>query len=135
MSISNFKVVGLTLAVTNMDKMVRFYSEMFGLQFQQDNNLSNKLGADFYRTSFGELPVLFCPNSVAGVDAQQNRQQWDIEVAELEPFFSGRLTALEGKIKTEPYKDGDHQVGAILDPDGNTVVLKQAISAPMNDDR
>ncbi len=115
-----YKIEGLTIAVVEMQEMLNFYSTVFSIQFEK----KEMFGSDLYAGSWGSLQLLFCPASLAGIDVDRNRQQFDIVVESLE-------TVIEVALKSGGRMLGDTQVtdefksGSVFDPDGNSIVFKE----------
>ena len=69
------------------------------------------------------VPLVICPNEIAGVEAEQSRHQLAFRVSDLAAILS-RVEAAGGSIET-PMTDPLTQ--AILrDPDGNSIEVMQA---------
>jgi predicted enzyme related to lactoylglutathione lyase len=107
----------ITLAVTDMSKMVVFYNNVFDAGMLQVGN------SPFYRGTFAGISLLFCPNDIAEVDAQQNRHQFriagDIDV------IRERVVASGGEIINDGEEAGRKILG-VRDPDGNTYEIIEA---------
>lgn len=113
-------VTGMTLAVTNMKKMVNFYQNVFGLDFEEVDMYGSKL----YRSQLDSLELLFCPAALAQNTANQNRHQLNFEIESLE-FTLAKISTHEGEIMGEKQEDGLFIQVGIKDPDNNSIVLKQ----------
>ena len=117
----DFKITGVTLAVTDMERMLNFYSHVFEIQFQK----KEMFGTDLYGGQWGSLDLLLCPAAIARNEARQNRHQLEIAVNNLDKFIekvSKSGGELMGDIILEP--DGSRSAG-IYDPDKNSILLKQ----------
>jgi len=116
---SPVQLTQLTLATTRTPEMARFYDTLFGTQLQA----TEAYGTTLYHGTLAGIPLILCPNEIAGVQAEQSRHQLTLRVADL----SGLLQIVEiagGGIHTAP---AELIVGAILrDPDGNTIEVIQA---------
>ncbi len=120
MSNSQHQIAGMTLAITNMEQMVAFYTKVFGLQFQEQEMYGSRL----YATEWGGLKVLFCPADLAQNTATQNRHQLDVLVTDLRKALNA-VTENDGSAMGEITEtDTEWSVG-IYDPDKNSLVLKQ----------
>ena len=75
----NYQIEGMTIAITNMEAMLSFYSNVFNIQFTEKEINGSKL----YSGVWGGLNLLFCPAKIAGNTAEQNRHQLDIIVSDL----------------------------------------------------
>ncbi|MEO9871690.1 VOC family protein [Ekhidna sp.] len=108
-----FKIRKMTIAATDITKMVTFYNEVF------ESNLSQLKLDNFtlYAGKLGEIDLLICPNELAKVDAKKNRQQFE--------FFVEDLFVIESKaIQTggQVMQKVDKSM-TIIDPDGNTIIF------------
>ena len=112
-----FAIGKVTIAITNVDAMVEFYSNVFDVKFSTFDVGELQL----YSGRIAGLNVLLCPNELAGVEAQQNRTQFDYVVSDLNRI---KERALEhgGTIKEG---QGDVSAGfiTVIDPDNNTIVF------------
>lgn len=112
----------MTIAVVDMEKMVKFYENVFQIHFEKVNMFNTILN----RTTIGDLELLFCPASIAQNSAKQNRHQLNLIVGNLELALS-KLEKFGGSKMGEPIaKDGVIEIG-IKDPDNNTMVLSQHV--------
>ena len=108
----------MVLAVEDMDAMVRFYNEVFDAGLEPINDTSS-----FHRGTFAGMPIVFCPNEIAGVDAQQSRTQWRIAVDDVNASVAA-VTRCGGTVVDEN-PDNRGSEFSIVDPDGNTYELSQ----------
>ncbi|MEP0985498.1 VOC family protein [Ekhidna sp.] len=116
------KITRITLAVTEMEQMVKFYENVFQIHFEQVRMFDTIL----YRSSLGGLELLLCPASIAQNTAKQNRHQLNLEVDNLELALS-KVKKFHGtKMGDSNQKHGQIEVG-IKDPDGNSMVLIQKL--------
>lgn len=106
----------VTLATTDMEAMVNFYNGVFNTQLQA------KL--PFYEGKLADVELLMCPNSLAQVDARQNRQQFRFVVDNLEGILQ-RVQQYGGKVKDRATDQTGTQIAGVVDPDGNTIELLQ----------
>ena len=118
----NYKVEGMTVAVTKMEEMLSFYSNVFEMKFEEQEMFNSKL----YSSRWGDLELLFCPAELAQNKAKQNRHQFDVVVDDLEKVikiakkYGGKLM---GEVQNEePWKS----VG-IYDPDNNSILFKEKL--------
>jgi len=116
MNKSPFKLSKITIAITNINEMVNFYQTVFKCEFNEVSIANTTL----YSGNLFGIKILLCPNELAGVIAQQNRQQFDIEVAGIKTVLQDVIKA-NGKIK-EPY-NSETKTASVIDPDGNTIVF------------
>jgi len=119
MSKSLPQIAQMTLATTHTTEMVKFYDTLFRTELQA----TEMNGITLYRGTLAGIPLVICPNEIAGVEAEQSRHQLTIRVADL----LGLLQLVEiagGGIHTSA---AEAIVSAILrDPDGNTIEVIQA---------
>lgn len=109
----------MTLATTRTTEMVKFYNALFGTELQ----LTEAYGTTLYNGSLAGVPLVICPNEIAGVQAEQSRHQLAFRVADLAAILS-QVESAGGSIET-PMSDPLAQ--AILrDPDGNTIEVIEA---------
>ncbi|MEM1405360.1 MAG: VOC family protein [Bacteroidota bacterium] len=118
-----YSIKGITLAVREMNKMLSFYKNVFGVSFkkQQIN------GTTLYAGIWAGMHLLLCPAELAGNTALQNRHQFDLLVKNFDVFIS-LCTQYGGKLMGEVQEeDGVKKVG-IYDPDNNSIVIIQSIT-------
>jgi predicted enzyme related to lactoylglutathione lyase len=122
MTKDSFKIAKITLAVTNTEKMVAFYGNVYKCEFREIRLNGTKL----YSGELAGLKILLCPNTLAGVKAEQSRHQFEYIVNDLDQVVRAALAAggsLQGKVDITP----QHKIATILDPDGNTTVFIQEL--------
>jgi len=109
----------ITLATVRTPEMVKFYDTLFGTHLQA----TVSYGKTLYHGTLAGIPLVICPNEIAGVEAEQSRHQLTLRVADL----SGLLQLVEiagGGIHTAA---AETILSAILrDPDDNTIEVIQA---------
>ena len=108
-------VVRVTLAVDDLERMVAFYNEAF------ECRLSRRAESPIFVGKFAGFEFQLCPNSVAGVVADQNRHQFRVGVEDLEGIAASVISA--GGSIVNRSGDGAHEVIGISDPEGNTLEL------------
>jgi predicted enzyme related to lactoylglutathione lyase len=120
MKILDYKIEGLTLAITNMEKMLSFYSKVFNMQFTEKEMYDSKL----YASTWGGLELLFCPAHIAGNKATQNRHQFDIVINNIQKIIA---TAKQhgGKTMDELVEDKYCKSIGVFDPDNNSIIFKE----------
>jgi predicted enzyme related to lactoylglutathione lyase len=113
----------ITIAITQMDAMVAFYNGLFdaGLQPLEPMN-----GFQFYGGKLAGIDLLFCPNEIAGVVAEQNRHQFrfvvdDVDALRLKASQLGGGMLDDGRVTTTS------KSGSVSDPEGNTIEFIQAL--------
>ena len=112
---------GLTIATINMRQMVRFYNAVFDARLKATASIG---GQQFYGGAIGALELTLCPNEIAGVAAQQNRQQLRFEVSDIERVM-GRGLACHGSEVNPIDEYAGAKVASLADPDGNTIEFVQ----------
>lgn len=115
-----FVIGKITLAVTHMAEMVKYYEKVFQCHFQP----FEMQGITFFTGQVGGFSFLFCPNTLAGVKAEQNRHQFDYIVNDLEQLVTKALSvggSLQSPIEVSPKQKS----ATLIDPDGNTTVFIQ----------
>ncbi len=109
------KLVQITLTAEHVVEMVQLYSAVFAIQLEP----VAAYGTTLYRGLLHGTPLLICPNSIAGVEAQQNRHQFTYSVANLATLI--RQAEAAGGQLIQHAADA----ATLLDPDGNTLVFQQ----------
>lgn len=118
----DFSISKITLSVNNMEEMIHFYSIVFGAEFREIEGYGTKL----YTTVIAGSNMLFCPNDIAGVDANQNRHQFDYFVSELDSVIE-KVKASGGRIQGNIHQTRYYKSISAIDPDGNTMVFIQKL--------
>jgi predicted enzyme related to lactoylglutathione lyase len=111
----------ITLAVEDVDSMVSFYNAVFGC------GLAPISGSQLFKGRFADIELVVCPNSVAGVVADQNRHQFRLIVDDGEALAAS-IEAAGGSIVNRNTWDGKTMIG-VADPEGNTYEL---VSQPID---
>lgn len=107
------------MAIVNMTAMVNFYTQVFELNFEP----VEMFGTQLFKTKWGSFNVLFCPASLAGNNAQQNRHQLDIYLDDLDNSIK-KVVSYGGQLMGEVSETDLEKSIGIIDPDQNTMVLK-----------
>lgn len=118
------RLIGLTIAATHMNKMVEFYNAVFGAGLKQTVHI----GAEqFYGGKLLDMELILCPNTIAGVVAEQNRQQFRFEVDDIDGVMQRGLKNHGSEINpVDEYKGA--RVASLADPDGNTLEFVELVS-------
>ena len=116
----NYKLEGMTIAITNMESMLAFYAEVFGIAFKERNMFNSIL----YAGKWGDLDILFCPAALAQNTAIQNRHQFDIVVTDLQKMIT-LAKKYGGTLMGEISENEQMYSVGLYDPDNNSMVLKQ----------
>ncbi|MDN5203029.1 VOC family protein [Fulvivirgaceae bacterium BMA10] len=120
MNDETFTIEGLTMAVTNMEAMVNFYSDVFNVEFRK----LDLYGGSLYQTDWGDLQLLLCPSEIAQVSVNRNRHQFDIVVSDLNMIIDKAKQA-GGRLMGNVNVHNGQKVVSIFDPDGNSIVFKE----------
>ncbi len=115
-----FGIGKVTMAITHMEAMVRFYESVFDTRFES----FEAMGERFYQGRLFGCVVLFCPNRIAGVVADQNRHQFDLLTDQIDAVVRRAVDA-GGTARDETGPNGGVKTVRITDPDGNTMVVIQ----------
>jgi len=115
---------GLTIAVSNMAQMVKFYNAVFSANLEPTVHIGD---SQFYGGTLAGMQLTLCPNDIAGVVAEQNRQQFRFQVDDIEAMMKNG-EANHGTVVNpiDEYKGA--KVSSLADPDGNTIEFVQPIS-------
>ena len=117
------KLDGLTIAVTDMKRMVAFYNAVFACNLEPTVNIGDQ---QFYGGQILDMSLTFCPNGIAGVVAQQNRQQFRFRVDDIADVMAKGLANHGAEInEINEYKGA--KVGSLADPDGNTIEFVELV--------
>ncbi|MEZ0229836.1 MAG: VOC family protein [Planctomycetota bacterium] len=103
------RLAAITIAVTDMDRMARFYREVLGLELRL-----RRMGPfELITANLNGLELQLCPREVAGITAEQNRHQLRFVVPDVERALRAAKEA-HGTLM-------EHN--AVRDPDGNSIEL------------
>jgi predicted enzyme related to lactoylglutathione lyase len=108
--------IQVTLAVDDTAAMVRFYNAVFAAGLEP----VAAYGTTLYRGALAGLPLMLCPNTLAGVDARQSRHQHTYRVPDVAATVE-RALAVGGTL----HEATEHS-SVVLDPDGNSIVFVAA---------
>ncbi len=110
-----YRLLKITIACNDIAAMRAFYSKVFSVKFEEHD-----FGFKIYSTVIGGLNFLLCPNDIAGVDAKQNRHQFDYITDKIQEVIDNALST-GGSIHSELLKTGNESTVTLFDPDGNTM--------------
>lgn len=113
-----FRISKVAMAITNVDAMVAFYRNVFNIDFRAVD-IGN--GVKLYMGTFSGMDILFAPNEIANVKAEQSRMQFDIMVPSLKDAKT-QAEASGGSVREEREEAG-RMIATLVDPDGNTIVV------------
>lgn len=118
------QMTGLTIAVDRMDRMVEFYNAVFDARLKPTVHIGEQ---QFYGGRIGELELTLCPNAIAGVVAEQNRQQFRFAVDDIARVIATGMNHHGCEINPiDEYKGA--KVASLADPDGNTIEFVELLS-------
>lgn len=117
---SGYQIEGMTMAITNMDQMLAFYSNVFNIEFKEQELNGFKL----YAGKWGDLKLLFCPAELARNQATQNRHQFDVIVPDLEDIIR-MISSYGGKSMGNKAEGENEWSVGVYDPDMNSINFKQ----------
>lgn len=122
MDSENLNLTGITIAVNKLKQMVRFYNNVFKTELKP----FDAYGMQLYEGKLAGIKLVFCPNEISGVKAEQNRHQFSFVVSDLEETMKAVINSGGQKLDKILEKE-DEKVVAILDPDNNTIELIQKL--------
>ena len=111
----------ITMAVTNLDEMVVFYNAVFETELHPTEPHP---GIRAFSGTIAGIEWVLVPNTVAQVDAQQNRHQLQFMVTDAEKTIE-RAIANGGTPIDEAEERNGRIAGSVYDPDGNSLVFVQ----------
>ena len=118
------KLTGLTIAAIHIEKMAQFYNAVFDAGLKATVHIGDE---QFYGGTICGLELTLCPNTIAGVTAEQNRQQFRFQVSEIEALIERGLANHGSEINpVDEYKGA--KVASLADPDGNTIEFVELLS-------
>ncbi len=109
----------LTLAATKLEQMAAFYNAVLFTNFRKITHGEHTL----YEGFLVNIPLLLCPNAIAGVVAEQSRLQLHVCVPDLTQALE-KVVQHNGTIITPP-TEGGIKAAIVHDPDGNSLELIQ----------
>ena len=118
------QLIGVTIAASRMDKMVQFYNAVLGAGLRRTVRIGD---SHFYGGKIGQLELLLCPNTIAGVVAEQNRQQFRFSVTDLAAVMARGLANHGSEVNPIDEYMGA-KVASLADPDGNTIEFVELLS-------
>jgi catechol 2,3-dioxygenase-like lactoylglutathione lyase family enzyme len=120
MANSEFNLVHITLATTNMPAMKKFYDTLFGANLQAQA----MFGTTLYQGKLGGISLLLCPNEIARAEAKQNRHQLRFAVNDVAETM--RLALANGAtLLNEVSVHEGAKIASVRDPDGNSIEFVQ----------
>jgi predicted enzyme related to lactoylglutathione lyase len=112
------KLVHFTLASDDTGVAKSFYSGVFGDEFA-----AVEVGDEtLYRGSLAGLGMVICPSSMAEVEANRSRHQFQLEVEDVATLVD-RAESSGGRVHTPMSDVNGRPYACICDPDNNTIEL------------
>lgn len=111
----------ITLVVENMTAMLRFYNAVFDASFQPSEIIT---GHQTYLGTIAGIRTVLCPNALVGIEAKRNRHQLHYVVTDIHAVIA-EAQANGGTILEEIREVHGKQMGAVYDPDQNSIVFIQ----------
>lgn len=118
----DFKISQITIAVTDMDAMVKFYENVFGITLKP----FDAYGSTLYSGKMGGFLLMLCPKEIAGVTAEQTRHQFDYAIDDVDAVVKAVKQWGGGLMRDTEVWEDKTKVASVMDPDGNTMVFKQS---------
>jgi len=119
----SIKLEQITLAAEHVEAVTNFYDAVFGTALTADDT---PMGVKIYVGTLAGIAFLVCPNTIAGVDARQNRQQFQFQVDDIDAVYALALAHGGRALQAVEAIDGV-KVASVYDPDGNSIVLRQQL--------
>jgi len=116
------QIVGITIAISNMERMLVFYKKLFGVEFHKKDSI----GIEVFEGFLGGLKLTFCPKEIAGVYVDKNNHQLEIIVNDLQEILE-RVSELSGRILGDMHENELYCFIGIEDPDNNSILLKEPV--------
>lgn len=121
-----FTLARISIAANNIIQMAAFYNAVF------DANLTpyEAYGTTLFRGELQGMSLVLAPNEMLGIQAEKNRIQFDFEVDNLREMVVEVLEAGGAFYgETGIVEEDGRSVASVVDPDGNTLVLIERVSA------
>ena len=112
----------ITIAVENIKKVANFYSKTFNIQLKEIDCGEFSM----YAGKMGNIQILFCPKSIAGITATENTIQIRIVVENIDETIDKGIQSGGEQINDIQVNNGV-KVSALRDPDGNSIEIIQKI--------
>jgi predicted enzyme related to lactoylglutathione lyase len=111
----------ITIATGETEKMAAFYAAVFGAELRE----VPAYGTGIWVGKLGSLEVMLCPKVVAGITAKENTIQLRFVVPDVQAAMT-KAGEHGGMALGEPFPHAGRVMGAIRDPDGNSIELISA---------
>lgn len=117
---ADYRIGCMSLAATNVGKMVEFYSGVFGVNFVAHPVGNSKV----FEGSFAGIDFVLVPAELSGIKATESRIHFDVYVPDIQKIID--LTGKHGgSTNGRLVEDDQVRCIGISDPDGNFMVIKQ----------
>ena len=116
------KLTQIAIAATNVEEMVAFYNEVMDANLTAVPAFGDMV---FHTGALAGLNIVLVPNGIAGVNAEQNRQQLRFTVTHVEKMAQ-KATESGGSLQDDIQVTPEGKMATVVDPDGNTIELFEA---------
>ena len=116
----NYSLEAMVLSATNMDAMVGFYANVFGVEFKTESVADQQL----YTGEFAGMEFTLVPVELSQITDPKNPTHYDIYVDDLQAGID-LVEKHGGKTNGQLGEDDEVKAIGVFDPDGNFMVLKQ----------
>ena len=120
-----YAIGAMVLATVNVDEMVTFYSEVFGIEFTAEE----VSGHHIHSGKFSGLDFALVPAALMELESPKNPTHYDIFVSDLEEGIA-RVERSGGRTNGQLGEDDHVRAIGIFDPDDNFMVFKQRKAPP-----
>jgi len=118
------KIDKITIAVTDMEMMEKFYTAFFKIDFTK-----HEMGEFYLLTGKVEdIQIMLCPKEIAGIEVNQNNIQLRFAVENIEEVVKLGVEK-GGAIIEDVQQQDDIKIASLRDPDGNSIELRQGIKS------
>ncbi len=112
----------ITIAIENIKQTVEFYSKTFCIDLNEIDCGDFKM----YIGKIGDIQMLFCPKSIAGITATENTTQLRFVVEDIKSILKKGIQ-FGGLQISNIQKENGVKTSALRDPDGNSIEIIQKI--------
>ncbi len=115
-----YKLEAMILAATKVSQMVDFYTNVFDIQFEEQQFEDGKL----YEGKWAGFDFTIVPSELSNFNAGQNPMHYDIFVPDIQAVIE-LATKHGGRTNGKIGEDEEIRAIGIYDPDENFMVFKQ----------